>query len=152
MTLLLFHVKKHIETAYIPGIVFFFLNITCIPNKWFYFFPFFSLYTFFLEKNIIFLCFTLWPIFTIFYYSFVICFFNIFSLHFLFLEIYSTQTEEMVFQCSNCNIVLFFGYVKNSFKILHIFISVYDLYYILLYVSVDFVIHGYFFTWCKRTR
>jgi len=44
----------------------------------------------------------------------------------------------MMFQCSNCNIILFFHDVKNKFEILHVFINAYNLHYILLYISIDF--------------
>jgi ABC-type protease/lipase transport system fused ATPase/permease subunit len=50
-----------------------------------------------------------------------------------------------VFQCDNYNFVLFFYRVKNKLKILHIFINVYDLHYILLYVIINFFIHSYIF-------
>ena len=43
-----------------------------------------------------------------------------------------------MFQCSNCNIILFFHDVKNKFEILHVFINAYNLHYILLYISIDF--------------
>jgi len=55
------------------------------------------------------------------------------------------MNKEMMFHCSNCNVVLFFCYIKNWFRILHIFFNAYDLCYILLYISVDFMIHGYIF-------
>jgi len=50
-----------------------------------------------------------------------------------------------VFQYNKCNFVLFFYRVKNELKILHIFINVYDLHYILLYVIINFFIHSYIF-------
>jgi len=51
----------------------------------------------------------------------------------------------MMFYCSNFNIVSFFCYVKNYLEILHVFINVYDLYNILLYVNIDFLINDYIF-------
>jgi hypothetical protein len=50
-----------------------------------------------------------------------------------------------MFHGNNCNIISFFSYVKNELEILHIFIKTYDLYYILLYVSINFLIHDYIF-------
>jgi hypothetical protein len=49
----------------------------------------------------------------------------------------------MMFQCSNCNIVILFNY-----KILNVFINVYDIHYILLYVGINILI----FICCKKTR
>ena len=49
----------------------------------------------------------------------------------------------MVFHCSNCNIILFFYHVKKLARDLSCFINAYDFYYILLYISIDFLIHGY---------
>jgi len=51
----------------------------------------------------------------------------------------------MMFYFSNFNIVSFFCYDKNYLEILYVFINVYDLYYILLYVNIDFLIYGYIF-------
>jgi hypothetical protein len=58
----------------------------------------------------------------------------------------------MMFHGNNCNIISFFSYVKNELEILHIFIKTYDLYYILLYVSINFLIHDYiFYSMSKNT-
>jgi len=51
----------------------------------------------------------------------------------------------MVFHYSNYNIIPFFCYVKKLAWDLSCFINAYDLYYILLYVSIDILIHGYIF-------
>jgi hypothetical protein len=51
-----------------------------------------------------------------------------------------------VFHLNNCNIILFLCYIKNYIEILHVFINAYNLYYILLHVSIDLLIHGYIFT------
>jgi hypothetical protein len=50
-----------------------------------------------------------------------------------------------MFQYSNYNIVLFFYYVKNELEILLVFINKHDLYYILLYINIDFFIYCYIF-------
>jgi len=62
-----------------------------------FFFYLFFLYSFSRKKNY-FLVLYIWLIYTIF---------------FLFLKIYSAWTKEMMFYYVNCNIVLFFSYVKN---------------------------------------
>ena len=48
----------------------------------------------------------------------------------------------MIFQYNNCNIVLFLYYIKNKLEILHFFTNTYNLHYILLYVSFDFLFHN----------
>jgi len=85
----------------------------------FSFFLFFSLY--FLWKKYYFLFLTLWIFITIhltyLYCLFCSClyFFAIFLTFFLymFFKSYYTNTKEMMFYCSNFNIVSFFCYVKN---------------------------------------
>jgi hypothetical protein len=72
-------------------------------------------------------------------------FFNFFFFTIVFLKKYYTKTKKIVFHFNNYNIVLFFCYIKNYLEILHIFINVYDLHYILLYPSINFLIHGYIF-------
>jgi hypothetical protein len=114
------------------------------------FFPFFSLH-FFLEKILFCILYT-WNIyhstldlfihsFCSYCHSFVIYFF----IYTFFKKTYYKKTKEIVFQCSNCNIVLFFYYNQNEFEILHVFINTYDLHYILLYISIDFLIQSYVF-------
>jgi hypothetical protein len=57
----------------------------------------------------------------------------------------------MMFYSNNYNIISFFSYINNELEILYIFIKVYDLYYILLYVSINFLIYDYiFFTQCLK--
>ena len=51
----------------------------------------------------------------------------------------------MIFYYSNCNIISFFCYVKNYLEILYVSINTYYINYILLYVSIDFLIHKYIF-------
>jgi len=70
------------------------------------------------------------------HYYFVICFFI--SSFIYFLKNYYTKAKEIIFQCSNCNIVPFLYYIKNTFKILHVFINTHDLHCILLYVNINF--------------
>lgn len=41
-----------------------------------------------------------------------------------------TKTKEIVFNCNNCNIILFLCYIKNYFETLNIFINLYKFYYI----------------------
>ena len=50
-----------------------------------------------------------------------------------------------MFRCNNYNIVLFLCYAKNYLDILFVFINAYDLYYTLLYVSIDLLIYDYIF-------
>jgi hypothetical protein len=122
MTLLFFHVKNTLEqSAYL--ILFFKTTIepTCQIHDFSVFIVFFILYT--------------WPIYTNFYvYYFYYLFFNVLFLYiFCFLEIYSTHNVKLVFHCSNCNIIPIF------------FINTYDFYYILLYISIEFMIYDYIF-------
>ena len=104
------------------------------------FFPFFF-FTLFFEKKYYFLFSKLSLFITLhlaylyhsfcsYLYPFVICFL-IFFFTLFFLNHY-TKTKELVFHCSNCNIIPFFCYAKN--------------YYILFYVSINFLINDYIFT------
>ena len=51
----------------------------------------------------------------------------------------------MMFQCSNCNMVPFLYYIKNELEISHFFTNACDLYYILLYISFDFLFYNCIF-------
>jgi len=51
----------------------------------------------------------------------------------------------MVFHYINCNIISFFYSVKTLLEILQVLINVYDLYFILLYINIGFLIHNYIF-------
>ena len=81
-----------------------------IINFCYYFFS--SLY--FLKKiYIIFLFLHLTYLYHLFFYSFVIFFFNVFFFTLFVLKNVLTRTKKIVFYRSNCNIILFFNYVKN---------------------------------------
>jgi len=51
----------------------------------------------------------------------------------------------MIFHYINCNIISFFYSVKTLLEILQVLINVYDLYFILLYINIGFLIHNYIF-------
>jgi hypothetical protein len=97
-----------------------FITIFLLSLFFIYFFSFslFSPYIFF-EKNIFFIFYTL----NIYHSGLFIQFFMFLSLFFcnLFLVFFSlhfkknyyTKSKEMIFHCSNCNIISFFCYAKN---------------------------------------
>jgi hypothetical protein len=113
---------------------------------YFYFFVVFFFTFIFLEKILFFIIYP-WNIyhstcdlfisfFLFIHYSFVICFFYFFL--YCFFKNYYTKTKKIIFQCINCNIVPFLDYIKNEFKILHVFINTHDPHCILLYISINF--------------
>ena len=82
---------------------------------------------------------------------FIICFIIFSFFIYTLKKVIIQRLQENVLQCSNCNIILFFYYVKNELEILWIFINTYDFYYILLYITIHFFIHNYIFTCCQKT-
>ena len=61
---------------------------------------------------------------------------------------YYINAKKIVFQCSNCNIVLFFYCIKNKIEILNIFINTLSS----LYISVEFLSYSYnFYSRLKNT-
>ena len=143
------------KTLYILPLITIFSFLSFFFNNIFLVFSFFFLYTFFWKKILFFIFYTLniyhstlslfitlhlaylYHSFCSYLYPFVICFL-IFFFTLSFLNHYTKtkelvfHTKELVFHCSNCNIIPFFCYTKN--------------YYILFYVSIDFLINDYIFT------
>ena len=129
--------------------IFTFLNIFLV----------FFLYIFLRKKYYFFSLFTI-EIFIILHFTYL-CYFFYYYLHsfiivfiiFFFVLLYIffeklLYKEEIIFQCRNCNIILFFYYVKNEFKILQIFINTCDFHYILYIICK----YQFFFICCQKTH
>jgi hypothetical protein len=107
---------------------FFLIFIFC--NIFFYFF----LYTFIIYT---------WNIYQ---FTLSVLFYNFLFIFFCFAK---TLIQRLHKWCFNIEIVTLshfnFYFIKNELKNLHVFINVYNFYYILLSVSINFLIHNYIF-------
>jgi len=108
-------------------------------------FFFFFLYIFFLKKYYFFIFYTMniyrftIELFISFFLFLSLFFFNLFcNFVYLFLKHYYTKTKEIVFHCSNCNIV-------PSSTILKISLSSYM--FLLMYMIFTICKHRFFYSW-----
>jgi len=98
----------------------------------------------FLEKNIIFLHFEYFLFYTGLFISFFL-FLSLFFYLYFFLKNYYTKTKKMIFHYSNYNIVSFSTTLKIILRSYIFLLHTYDFYYILLYISINILIHNYIF-------